>query len=117
MVHVTKKDFDEVVKMWRLREVVRVEVFLRLVVLGGGQWSATRSWAMHEGAGSAMMERLLRIRDRVRKGNSDVCVAGLAVAQVRTMIQAADRGEVGEVLTEGLNRRLKRDAVKLFESV
>ena len=116
MVHITKKDFEEVVKMWRLREVVRVEVFLRLVVLGGGQWSATRSWTMHEGAGSAMMERLLRIRDRVRKGNSDVCVAGLAVAQVRTMIQAADRGEVGEVLTEGLNRRLKRDAVKLFES-
>ena len=25
MVHVTKKDFDEVVKMWCLREVVRVE--------------------------------------------------------------------------------------------
>ena len=63
-----------------------------------------------------MMEKLLRIRDRVRKGNSDMCVAGLAVAQVRIMIQAADRGEVGEVLTEGLNRRLKRDAVKLFES-
>ena len=32
------------------------------------------------------------------------------------MIQAADRGEVGEVLTEGLNRRLKKDAVKLFKS-
>ena len=47
MPHLKKQDFDAVVKRWRLREMVRVEIFLRLVALGGGQWSATRSWIAH----------------------------------------------------------------------
>ena len=52
-----------------MQEVERLETFLRFVALGGCGWSATRSWGMHDGAGLAVLDRLLRTRDGVPRGD------------------------------------------------
>ena len=105
MSHVKARDFEDVVKRWRVREVERLETFLRFVALGGCGWSATRSWGMHEGAGVAVLDRLLRTRDGVRRGDWG------ASGQVRAM----QRGQ-GVYTTIEVGRHTEKRVVTLFDS-
>ena len=105
MSHVKARDFEDVVKRWRVREVERFETFLRLVALGGCGWSATRSWGMHEGAGVVVLDRLMRTRDGVRGGGWEAPVQVLAM----------QRGQGVHSVIEH-DRHTERLRVKLFES-
>jgi hypothetical protein len=111
MTHLKRQQFDETQKVWWQREVVRLETFLQFAKLGGAGWSVTQQWNSHSGAGSGMLDRLLRTRDRLRRAEHldhrtsrrTVLDTGGSAHWVIQMKQAFQVGTVAEIFTGSLH--------------